>query len=151
MGCSAFPFDVGEQELTAVIRAFRRNLETRTTYEYLTEGRQLYDWLVRPMESVLAQHGIDTLVFVPDGALRTIPLAALHDGEKFPDQPLRRRGDARRDAHGPAHGRAQVGANPVGRDFPIRCRVTSRSRLCPRNSKPSGNFRAALSSWTKSS
>ncbi|MEI9894041.1 MAG: CHAT domain-containing protein [Chthoniobacter sp.] len=25
----------------------------------------------------------DTMVFVPDGALRTIPMAALHDGEKF--------------------------------------------------------------------
>ena len=82
-GLQRFPIDVGEKELTAVIRAFRRNLETRTTYEYLTQGRQLYDWLVRPLERVLEQHHIDTLVFVPDGALRTIPLAALHDGENF--------------------------------------------------------------------
>ncbi len=82
-GLQRFPIKVGEQQLTTVIRAFRRNLETRTTYEYLTEARQLYDWLVRPMEAALAQHGIDTLVFVPDGALRTIPLAALHDGHAF--------------------------------------------------------------------
>lgn len=82
-GLKRFPLGIGEQKLTDLIRAFRQHLETRTTYEYLTEGRQLYDWLVRPMESVLAQHGIDTLVFVPDGALRTIPLAALHDGQHF--------------------------------------------------------------------
>ena len=82
-GLQRFQIDVGEQELTSVIRAFRRNLETRTTYEYLIEARKLYDWLVRPMERALTQHGIDTLVFVPDGALRTIPLAALHDGERF--------------------------------------------------------------------
>jgi len=82
-GLQRFPIGVGEQELTAVIRTFRRKLETRTTYEYLTEGRKLYDWLVRPMESTLAQHGVDTLVFVPDGALRTIPLSALHDGRAF--------------------------------------------------------------------
>ena len=78
-----FTVNVGEPQLTGVIRTFRRNLETRTTYEYLREGRQLYDWLVRPMESVLAEHGVDTLVFVPDGAMRTIPLAALHDGRNF--------------------------------------------------------------------
>ena len=82
-GLQRFQIDVGEKELTTVIRAFRRNLETRTSYEYLTQGRKLYDWLVRPMEGVLTQHGIDTLVFVPDGASRTIPLAALHDGKHF--------------------------------------------------------------------
>ena len=31
-------------------------------------------WLLLP---------VTTLVFVPDGALRTIPMAALHDGEQF--------------------------------------------------------------------
>jgi CHAT domain-containing protein/Tfp pilus assembly protein PilF len=82
-GLQRFQIEAGEVELTTVLRAFRRNLETRTTYEYLTQGRQLYDWLVRPMERTLQQHGVDTLVFVPDGALRTIPLAALHDGQDF--------------------------------------------------------------------
>ena len=33
------------------------------------------------MEKELA--GADTIVFVPDGALRTVPLAALHDGKQF--------------------------------------------------------------------
>lgn len=82
-GLQQFQVSANEQELTKVIRAFRRNLETRTTYEYLIQGRQLYDWLIRPMESVLAKHNVDTLVFVPDGASRTIPLAALHDGRNF--------------------------------------------------------------------
>jgi len=31
----------------------------------------------------LSETDIDTLVFVPDGPLRTIPLAALHDGENY--------------------------------------------------------------------
>jgi CHAT domain-containing protein len=31
----------------------------------------------------MANGRFDTMVFVPDGALRTIPMAALHDGEKF--------------------------------------------------------------------
>jgi CHAT domain-containing protein len=74
---------VGAAELTAQIRDFRRNLEKRTTYEYLVQARQLYDWLIRPIRGMLKEHQIDTLVFVPDGALRTVPFAALHDGERF--------------------------------------------------------------------
>ncbi len=69
--------------LTDAVRAFRTHLETRTTNEYLAEAWQLYDWLIRPVEPLLARGRIDTLVFVPDGALRTVPMAALHDGEKF--------------------------------------------------------------------
>ena len=65
------------------VLAFRRTVEKRTTREYLPHAQQLYDWLVRPIESELTRLHITTLVFVPDGALRTIPLAALHDGSGF--------------------------------------------------------------------
>lgn len=67
--------------LTQEIREFRHKLEKRTTNEFLPHAQKLYNWIVRPMETEL--NSIDTLVFVPDGALRTIPMAALHDGTKF--------------------------------------------------------------------
>jgi CHAT domain-containing protein len=38
---------------------------------------------LRPIEPLLAQNKIETLVVVPDGALRLIPMGALHDGERF--------------------------------------------------------------------
>jgi CHAT domain-containing protein/predicted negative regulator of RcsB-dependent stress response len=50
---------------------------------YLPLARELYDLLLRPLEPVLARNGTDTLIVVPDGALRLVPLAALHDGERF--------------------------------------------------------------------
>jgi CHAT domain-containing protein len=74
---------VGAEALTKEIRLFRRTVEKRTTREYLPHAQQLYDWLIRPLESELATHQITTLVFVPDSALRTIPMAALHDGSTF--------------------------------------------------------------------
>jgi CHAT domain-containing protein len=74
---------VTAERLTQEIREFRRLVEKRTTREYLPHAQQLYDWLVRPLESDLVQQQITTLVFVPDSALRTIPLAALHDGSSF--------------------------------------------------------------------
>ena len=82
-GLKRFTLSVGSEALTTEVRQFRRNLETRTTYGYLAQGQQLYDWLIKPIHGLLKENHIDTLVFVPDGALRTIPFASLHDGEKF--------------------------------------------------------------------
>jgi CHAT domain-containing protein len=74
---------VGADALTQEVREFRRTLEKRTTRQYLSHARQLYDWLLRPLEADLTASRIDTLVFVPDGPLRTIPMAALHDGKQY--------------------------------------------------------------------
>ena len=75
------PVTAPELEQTAT--DFRYNLEKRTTDEYLTQAEQIYDWLIRPLDPLLNGTKIDTLVFVPDGALRTIPMAALYDGDHF--------------------------------------------------------------------
>ena len=72
-----------DEMLNTVAHQFRVNLEKRTTYEYLEQAKQLYDWLIKPLEPLLAGSKIDTLVFIPDGALRNIPMAALHDGQKY--------------------------------------------------------------------
>jgi CHAT domain-containing protein/Tfp pilus assembly protein PilF len=82
-GMRRFTAKPGAEELIATVRAFRRNLETRTTYAYLEQAQQVYDWIIRPIHDFLIESKIDTLVFVPDGALQTIPLAALHDGKRF--------------------------------------------------------------------
>lgn len=82
-GLTRISVPVTAERLTLEIRAFRRLVEKRTTREYLPHAQQLYDWLVRPLEPALSNLRITTLVFVPDNALRTIPLAALHDGSSF--------------------------------------------------------------------
>jgi CHAT domain-containing protein len=71
------------EALTKEVRLFRATVEKRTTLEYLEHAQQLYDWLIRPLESELIRQKIQTLVFVPDGVLRTIPFSALHDGKSF--------------------------------------------------------------------
>jgi CHAT domain-containing protein len=74
---------VTAERLTQEVRELRRLLEKSATREYLPHAQQLYDWLLRPLEPALASTTLDTLVFVPDGPLRTIPMAALHDGQQF--------------------------------------------------------------------
>jgi len=82
-GMQRYSVPVSSDVLTKEVRAFRRTVEKRTTLEYLDHAQQLYDWLIRPLESELSRQKIQTLVFVPDGALRTIPFSALHDGKSF--------------------------------------------------------------------
>jgi CHAT domain-containing protein len=82
-GLRRFVVPVAEARLTREVHQFRQLLERRTTRQYLRPARQLHDWLIRPLEPELTAAKIDTLVFVPDGPLRTIPMAALHDGQQF--------------------------------------------------------------------
>ncbi|MCP5149112.1 MAG: CHAT domain-containing protein [Chromatiales bacterium] len=74
---------VDRATLTTTVRELRRHLEKRTTREYLPAAQRLYDWLVRPLAPQLDAAAVDTLVVVPDGALQTVPFAALHDGSQF--------------------------------------------------------------------
>jgi CHAT domain-containing protein len=74
---------ISEHELTQTIDRFRALLEKRTTHQYLPHAQALYTLLLKPLEPSLNEFNIHTLVFVPDGALRTIPMAALHDGQQF--------------------------------------------------------------------
>ncbi len=58
-------------------------LEPDRTEEIQTLSQEIYNWLIKPIESDLATSKVNTLVFVLDGALKNIPLAALYDGEKY--------------------------------------------------------------------
>ena len=49
----------------------------------LSLSQQVYDWLIRPVETLLAESEVKTLVFVPDGSLRNLPMAALYDGKQY--------------------------------------------------------------------
>ena len=71
-------------EVDQTLRQFRQQLENRyTTPTFFARSQQIYDWLIRPFESLLDEQAIQTLVFVADGGLRNVPMAALHDGDRF--------------------------------------------------------------------
>ncbi|MFL5282781.1 MAG: CHAT domain-containing protein, partial [Rhodopila sp.] len=74
---------ITKPHLEEKVKKFRRLLEQRATNEFLDPARFLYDLLIRPIDARLARRGVGTLVVVPNGVLRTIPFAALHDGERF--------------------------------------------------------------------
>jgi CHAT domain-containing protein len=74
---------LSESEVESVAEKFRQALVIRSKREYVPFSQQVYDWLIRPAETDLANSGVKTLVFVLDGSLRNIPMAALNDGKQY--------------------------------------------------------------------
>jgi CHAT domain-containing protein len=73
------------KKLTEEIKKFRKEIQKfyDPTDAFLTPAQNLYNSLIRPFASDLTPTKIKTLVFIQDGLLRSVPMAALHDGEEF--------------------------------------------------------------------
>ncbi|EDN69085.1 TPR repeat containing protein [Beggiatoa sp. PS] len=63
-------------QLEQTIRQFRNNIQDNMSNRFIIQARQLYDWLILPLKEQLLTHKINTLVIVPDGPLRTVPISA---------------------------------------------------------------------------
>ncbi|MEL6939113.1 MAG: CHAT domain-containing protein [Cyanobacteria bacterium J06598_1] len=78
--------EVGRELLLTTVDRFRSDLATsvrRGGRYYLDPAQQLYEWLLAPVADDLDSAEIDTLIFAMDEGLRTLPVAALHDGNSF--------------------------------------------------------------------
>lgn len=64
-------------------RLLRPRAEDDALQDYTPPSAKLYQWLIAPIEPWLTERGVDTLIFLPDGPLRLIPLAALTNGQQF--------------------------------------------------------------------
>jgi CHAT domain-containing protein len=70
---------VDYQKLSQTVLAFRSNVQRSVDGSFVKQAKQLYNWLIAPLQAELQAYHIDTLVIVPDGPLRTMPFAALYD------------------------------------------------------------------------
>jgi CHAT domain-containing protein len=78
-----YPIAMGQPAIEKEIDQLRYFLELRATEDYLSQAQKIYDELIRPLEADLTKLNPDTLVFINDGVLRKVPMAALHDGKEF--------------------------------------------------------------------
>lgn len=76
---------VTRQQVNKVARQLRQETTSQfsTPRQYLPPAQQLYDWIVSPVADLLQQQQVQSLGFVMDTGLRTLPLAALHDGDRY--------------------------------------------------------------------
>jgi CHAT domain-containing protein/Tfp pilus assembly protein PilF len=77
-----YPIDVDALTLNRTVVEFGQALKDRSSDPRPT-AQQLYDWVIAPLENDLATLGVENIIFAPDGVLRYVPLAALHDGDQW--------------------------------------------------------------------
>ncbi len=83
--------NISESQIDAAVTQLQKSLKRRSTslQQLKTESKQFYDWLIKPFASELettktrSQSQIKTLIFVLDGSLRNLPMAVLHDGQRY--------------------------------------------------------------------
>ncbi|MBW4511920.1 MAG: CHAT domain-containing protein [Scytonematopsis contorta HA4267-MV1] len=73
------------EDLIKLVSKFRKDIVNPSSKrdEYLSSGKQLYKLIIAPLEPALKEQGINNLIFCLGGGLRTVPLAAMHDGKSF--------------------------------------------------------------------
>ncbi|MFK8184680.1 MAG: CHAT domain-containing protein [Phormidesmis sp.] len=69
-----------EKTLQDLLRAIHPASDNR---DRLALSEQVYNWLIRPIEASSIASETETMVFVLDGALRNVPIAALYDGNQY--------------------------------------------------------------------
>ncbi|MFZ6656679.1 CHAT domain-containing protein [Undibacterium sp. TJN19] len=72
---------VSSKKLRAEVENFIADL--RSGQAVKPQAKKMYASLLAPVDALLEQEKISTLVIVPDGVLRMLPFAALHDGQRY--------------------------------------------------------------------
>lgn len=80
-GIERFQSAIGEDALRGAVLTFVNALRGGTPLR--AQAERLHRTLLAPLQPALERQRIQTLVFVPDGVLRLLPLAALHDGRDY--------------------------------------------------------------------
>ena len=88
-GLKLFTSPTGAREITTKSKALRNAIDAidkdnPNNSDYLRHSQDLYKYLfIDELDIFLKTEDVKTLIFVPDGPLRTIPMSVLHDGQKF--------------------------------------------------------------------
>ncbi|MDF5725843.1 MAG: CHAT domain-containing protein [Rhizonema sp. PD37] len=76
--------DKPKVEVESTLEALRQKLQQRYTYgDREALSQEVYNWIIKPAIADLEQSKVKNLVFVMDGSLRNIPMAALYDGKQY--------------------------------------------------------------------
>jgi CHAT domain-containing protein/lipopolysaccharide biosynthesis regulator YciM len=75
---------ISQAEVEKTVIELRRNLINPAAIKAVRlQTQKVYNWLIKPIESKLSASGVNTLVFIPDGVLRNLPMSVLYDGNQY--------------------------------------------------------------------
>jgi len=77
--------NVTRQQVIDEANEFRRHVTDRRSRpgQYLPPAQQLYSWIITPLLPDLLEQEVENLVFIMAEGLRSLPVAALHDGNQY--------------------------------------------------------------------
>ena len=76
--------NITQNKLKELVKQWRFDLKNQRNYNFFPLAKKLYGLFFNSdIESELAKINPSNLIFINDGILRNIPMAALHDGQQF--------------------------------------------------------------------
>ena len=75
--------NIKREALNKDISEFLSSLRDPSSVDSQADAKKFYNYLIKPFEAELKEANIETIIYSPDGQLRYIPLAALHDGNQW--------------------------------------------------------------------
>ncbi|MBE9005794.1 CHAT domain-containing protein [Fortiea sp. LEGE XX443] len=76
--------NVTRSQLLAVNKTFTNYVTNPGSgRNHITPSKLLYNWLIAPLNSHLQERQINNLVFITDVGLRSMPIAAIYDGQQY--------------------------------------------------------------------
>ena len=72
-----------QAEIIEEVDNFYKTVIGARNNKFLAHSQKIYQWMVAPLEEELKAKGINNLLFITGEKLRSVPLAALHDGKQF--------------------------------------------------------------------
>jgi len=78
-------FDIDRERLNRAVLEFRRALTNPVLPQNVAiqSAQKLYEILIKPIENDLIQADAKVILYAPDGILRYVPIAGLHDGDRW--------------------------------------------------------------------
>ncbi|NEQ08584.1 MAG: CHAT domain-containing protein, partial [Moorea sp. SIO4E2] len=73
-------------QVLAVTNRFQRSLSNPHSLDakgHLNQAEQLYQWIIAPLQKELNDRKIQSLIFAMDQGLRSLPIAAIYDGQQY--------------------------------------------------------------------
>ena len=72
-----------ESEIQQSVEEVQQSLDESLNQELFPLSKEVYAWLIAGAEPLFQENDIQTLVFVLDGSLRSIPMSLIYDGNQY--------------------------------------------------------------------
>lgn len=76
--------EIDSDIISKTILSLRRHIENwEEIFIFINDAKNLYEWIIRPIEKELTTNDVQTIIISPDGQLCLLPFSVLYDGNQY--------------------------------------------------------------------